>query len=376
MKKIISTLLCAAMLLAAFGGALAAKAEGPPKLLVLGDSIAVGMFALPSFPEPFDPYPPASSWDPNDYPDGYGPLVAREMGWQFANYAQSGDRTIDLLDKLRHNAEIRLAVGQADIIEISIGGNDILNASPAEMISLGLNALLGSYTTANTIFAASKANLLSIVAEIRTLNPGAVLIVQNMYDTGPNAINKMVGPLYTISESYWTGLIQLGNASVFSACLSANPGAFYLAEIYPAFNWKSGLMSPDFIHPNKAGHEVIAGVLLDLLRTIPFAVDVATDGHGTASASPANAAAGTEVTLTATPASGYHFKEWQVTGGGVMIAENKFTMPAQAVAVKAIFEKDAPQPAPVKYIFNTKYESTFGNWIAFIFLIGWIWMWF
>jgi len=37
-------------------------------------------------------------------------------------------------------------------------------------------------------------------------------------------------------------------------------------------------------------------------------VTVKTDGNGTASASPAKAAAGTEITLTATPDTGYHFK--------------------------------------------------------------------
>ena len=43
-----------------------------------------------------------------------------------------------------------------------------------------------------------------------------------------------------------------------------------------------------------------------------YTVTVTTEGGGTASASPAKAAAGTEITLTATPNTGYHFKEWQV----------------------------------------------------------------
>jgi len=29
-----------------------------------------------------------------------------------------------------------------------------------------------------------------------------------------------------------------------------------------------------------------------------------------------------------------------------------------------------------KFIFGTRYESTVWNWIKFIFLFGWIWMWF
>ena len=78
-----------------------------------------------------------------------------------------------------------------------------------------------------------------------------------------------------------------------------------------------------------------------------YSVTVSTDGSGTASASLTTAAAGTEITLTATPDTGYHFKEWQVVTGGVTIKDNKFTMPAGNVEVKAIFEKDAtPPPAP------------------------------
>ena len=81
-----------------------------------------------------------------------------------------------------------------------------------------------------------------------------------------------------------------------------------------------------------------------------YSVKVSTDGNGTAMADKTSAAAGTVVTLTATPKSGYHFKEWQVITGGVTINDNKFTMPAGNVEIKAIFEKNAtPPPAPTYY---------------------------
>ena len=83
-------------------------------------------------------------------------------------------------------------------------------------------------------------------------------------------------------------------------------------------------------------------------------VTVTNDGNGTASASHAKAVAGTEITLTATPNTGYHFKEWQVMSGGVTIKDDKFLMPNGNVEVKAIFEKDAPA--------STEYTITFdGN---------------
>ena len=81
--------------------------------------------------------------------------------------------------------------------------------------------------------------------------------------------------------------------------------------------------------------------------TTEYSVTVSTDGNGTAMADKTSAAAGTEVTLTATPKSGYTFKQWQVITGGVTIKDNKFTMPDENVEIKAIFEKNAtPPPAP------------------------------
>ena len=77
-----------------------------------------------------------------------------------------------------------------------------------------------------------------------------------------------------------------------------------------------------------------------------FTISVTSGGNGTASASPAKAAAGTEITLTAMPKEGYHFKEWQVMRGNVTIKDDKFTMPDGNVEIKAIFEKDAAPATP------------------------------
>ena len=77
-----------------------------------------------------------------------------------------------------------------------------------------------------------------------------------------------------------------------------------------------------------------------------YAVTVTTDGNGTASADLAAAAAGTNISLNATPNTGYHFKEWQVVSGGVTIENDKFTMPDGDVEIKAIFEKDAAPATP------------------------------
>ena len=80
-----------------------------------------------------------------------------------------------------------------------------------------------------------------------------------------------------------------------------------------------------------------------------FTIDIQDDGHGTASADPILATVGTHIILTATPNSGYAFKEWQVLSGGVTVTDNQFIMPAGAVTIKAIFEEIAPLPTPSEY---------------------------
>ena len=71
-----------------------------------------------------------------------------------------------------------------------------------------------------------------------------------------------------------------------------------------------------------------------------FYVTMVIDGHGNAVAMPNPAKEGEEIQLTAKPDKGHHFKEWQATSGNIRITNNKFTMPAENVTVKAIFEAD------------------------------------
>ena len=74
-----------------------------------------------------------------------------------------------------------------------------------------------------------------------------------------------------------------------------------------------------------------------------FYVTMVIDGHGNAVAMPNSAKEREEIQLTAIPDRGHHFKEWQATSGTsgkIMITNDKFTMPAGNVTVKAIFEAD------------------------------------
>ena len=99
-----------------------------------------------------------------------------------------------------------------------------------------------------------------------------------------------------------------------------------------------------------AGNESARQRALVVRRGTQYTVTIADDGNGTATATPTAAEEGMEVTLSAEPKTGYHFKEWQVISpAGLVITNNKFTMPDGNVEVKAIFEKDAPTEYTVTF---------------------------
>jgi uncharacterized repeat protein (TIGR02543 family)/LPXTG-motif cell wall-anchored protein len=79
-----------------------------------------------------------------------------------------------------------------------------------------------------------------------------------------------------------------------------------------------------------------------------YSISVESDGNGTATSAPTKAVANTDVALEATPNPGFKFKEWKVLTGSITIQNNHFTMPAEDVTVKAIFESTTSIPEPLQ----------------------------
>ena len=129
--------------------------------------------------------------------------------------------------------------------------------------------------------------------------------------------------------------------------LTATPNTGYHFKEWQVISGNVTIKDDKFLMPD-SDVEVKAIFEEDVPAPTEFTITVTSGGNGTASASQAKAVAGTEITLTATPKEGYHFKEWEVISGGVTISNNKFTMPNGNVTIKAIFEEDAP-PAPAEF---------------------------
>ena len=138
--------------------------------------------------------------------------------------------------------------------------------------------------------------------------------------------------------------------------LTATPNEGYRFKEWQVISGGVAIKDDKFLMPND--NVEVKAIFEEDAPPVPteFTITVKTDGNGTASASPDKAVAGTEIRLTATPNTGYHFKEWQVMSGGVTIKDNKFLMPSANVEVKAIFEKDAP-PAPTELTITVKTDG-------------------
>ena len=72
---------------------------------------------------------------------------------------------------------------------------------------------------------------------------------------------------------------------------------------------------------------------------------------GTANPSTTSAAAGTQITLSATPNTGYELSGWTVVEGGVTISNNAFTMPEGNVTVAPVYT--ALEPHDVEVVFES-----------------------
>ena len=173
---------------------------------------------------------------------------------------------------------------------------------------------------------------------METLTDGESYIVEDNIDGNPGAYT------FTVSDPAASGETSSGIKSV---TINGEPqdGPTYSLPAPDGGNNDAGA-EYTVVATDNAGNETTATVRIYRRHHVKV---ISPDGNGTASASPDRAVAGTEITLTATPKEDYRFKEWQVVSpAGLVITNNKFTMPDSNVEVKAIFEEDEP-PAPTEH---------------------------
>lgn len=277
-KKIIASVLCV-VLLACCAAALAAcnndgETAEKTEIVYLGDSIAEGILGA------------SPLGLRHEY--AYANVLGRRNDFEYYNHSVSGHLTKDLLALLNNDLGydgargLILHVQEADIIHVSILGNDLLQ--DMSMNDVVLEAAQGLYTIIDGIAETAYENITGIVARIRELNPDATLIFQNVYNplseksTLVDAETRAT--LAAEHDTYPEDFRQLGAGildrlnGVLDRYLAEHSGAFIIADAQAEFDrifaedYERGkdLIYPDYIHPSNEGHAVLADLTQGILE--------------------------------------------------------------------------------------------------------------
>lgn len=334
MKRVFALILCLALIIGCVAAFVACSPDDPEEstpdrfywgegkevatsdktqIVYLGDSIAEGI--LGASPLPLR----------HEY--AYGNVIGRRNDYSYANHSVSGHLTNNMLELISNASGYdgaRMLVSNiqtADIVHISIIGNDILQDRDIELegnpygdyVSMhqvvcdamirnnyeGLNlALYGTADESGT--GGSYANLVKIVERLIGLNPDAVIIFQKVYnpifsvDTplvkpltraelkkagvditpdslhalGDNLIGRMNAVLQKVIDKFNDAKTAADKWTLTSVDALVGFNAIYEAD-GAARAWN--LIYPDGIHPSNEGHAVLADLTQQKLEELGLA---------------------------------------------------------------------------------------------------------
>jgi len=231
MKKLISVLLAVVMLISVFTVSVSAKE--PLNYLLLGDSIARGAGVL------------------NPDEACYGLMVANTNGYNYKNDGIDG-YTSEMLLKLLDDEAVMNDVENADIISLSIGGNDFLKANIASLL-IGAE-ITHDYQTFYEIRDEFYDNFDKIIRKIQKANPDVLILMQTIYNMRSDLLK---------------GVNQIGSDLLnecYNRYLEENPGAYVLVDVGSVLTGRKDCLAADTIHPNGTGNIEIARLVLQALK--------------------------------------------------------------------------------------------------------------
>jgi lysophospholipase L1-like esterase len=161
------------------------------------------------------------------------------------NYAINGARTSDLLKRL-NNPSSRYSIAQADIIVMTIGGNDLFQIGDGEVDPAQIKAKIP----------AALEQLDKIFSRLNEMNHTADIYYVGLYNPFSDLENER--------ES--TMVLQTWNDAVFRM-INPYPNMTFVPT-YDLFknNLKELLYSGDNYHPNQEGYKKIANRLYEVIR--------------------------------------------------------------------------------------------------------------
>ena len=281
-KRILSTLLALCLALSLLPASALAAGGEQKSYVALGDSITTG-YGLA------------------ENEAGFARQVADSNGYTLTNLAQDGATSTDLLEVVKSEANAD-TLKNADLITVTIGGNDLMNAlyaylaeeynnkqnSDTPITAADVKASLAGTlseipqvamlsfaaskipdfpdsTAANTALSTFATNFSSIISAIKGNNSSAEIIVVNQYN-----------PYSRLSTGNLLDLSALDSAvqALNTAISSGATAGYTVADVYTAFeeatenpcNASVSLPSINLdFHPTAAGHSLIASTISALL---------------------------------------------------------------------------------------------------------------
>ena len=273
---------------------IAANAENNNQttLVILGDSIAYGTAGILN---------PASTHLAGAR--NYAQIIEDTKGWNVIQRARNSGRTRGQVDRdmielltgdTQRALDTQADVAIADIINISIGGNDLqgINNTNQAGFQFGGNALQEIVAEAldyindeitetpqiDYLVEYFTNNVTEIVDAIRELNPNALIVWFTNYvppyhaTSGMLAVgtNLMFGTT-SVQDAYDASVHVVSRINqIYDDFVSAN---FILSDAFTAFDGNPALfnggaltaINADIIHPNAVGHAVLAAILMETI---------------------------------------------------------------------------------------------------------------
>lgn len=275
MKKILFFLLAAVLLLTSCGIPLrddpdamldayiaAITTDGTHSLLILGDSIAAHYGV--------------------DEKDSYEAKLTQKLSadgekWVSINWGVAGDTTGDLVTLLTQKADdpkARQVLAEADLIAISIGGNNILKffrdagyeGFPDATVPNLVKILREFERQAEPLRTEFLADLEVIMNLIRKANPDATVLIQNIH----NVARDVEGDFSIVKPGATAASLIEPIFKPIRSVLDENAErlGYTVADTYTAFgeSTEPRLLRREMLHPNEKGHTLIADVLYETYR--------------------------------------------------------------------------------------------------------------
>ncbi len=309
-KRMLAVLLSVVMVLGMLPVTASAVEGDDSVYLALGDSITTGYA------------PPLADGTPQKVESPFADQVAAAQGYTLENMAADGETSASLLEKLQKtDSEELAAAAAAELITITIGGNDLMGAlygylaekyvedkpdvqdfdadDVREMLVAGNPDFLSFAsqkisgfalsTQAHTALSGFTTNLNAIIGAIKQVNSDATILVATQYNPYYYLAKSMEGtPLFADIASKISSAFEAGVAALNYVVSDGTPAGYQVVDVYTAFNTAADsgtnpcnpsvstvtfAIDLDF-HPNQTGHDLIAEAINDKLPAKTYSLSV------------------------------------------------------------------------------------------------------